>query len=102
MQFDFEKFRKVCEYNRAKLHTLDINTPSRDDFLMFLDQHEIHITEYAKDIGYICWNADKCECWGVNPEATPLDYASVTVHTMSDFMLAIHIDNDAILDFLGV
>lgn len=58
MQFDFEKFRKVCEYNRAKLHTLDINTPSRDDFLMFLDQHEIHITEYAKDIGYICWNID--------------------------------------------
>lgn len=105
MLFDFEKFKKVCDYSwrsdKRETHLLDLNTPGGNDFLIFLEQHGIAITEYAKSIGYVCWNADDNICWGVHPKDAVGD--AVTIYTAFDFSAAtIQVDDGTMLDFLGV
>lgn len=108
MLFDFEKFKKVCDYSqrpdKRETHLLDLNTPGGNDFLMFLDQRGIEVTDYARSVGYICWNEDNYCCWGIDPvDCRFINDVAITIHIISDFsMTTIQIDDDTMLDFLGV
>lgn len=107
MDFDIKKFKKVCVYtscfDKREIHLLDLNTSGGDHFLMFLEQHGVAITEYAKSTGYICWNAEEDICYGIHPGHDVASDVLVTIHIASDFSTtAIQVDNDTMLDFLGV